>query len=461
MDTIINQVVEFDVAGSQATLSIQANPFNLDIHHLFSLAIRNNTKRKLLFVSKVLGKHIPVSPTVSLSCGKLMACLFAKHQYDFEIDPFYHRTLVHCLEDNSGAHNLFHDICDIKIKLPENPIFIGFAETATALGQSVFSSFSNECYYIHTTREPFETLSPLLNFDEEHSHSVLHKLFPQNMEIFMKDTPIVLVDDEITTGKSSLNLIESLHKLHPHSRYTILSILDWRSEEDKASFKECENRLSTQINVVSLISGSIYFQFCERRMDDDFLNPQNGDSADTKISEILLNRVYFEDFVKFGKSSTTLPYLNYTGRFGLSTSEYTLEQQTLASCSQILKNMRHSEKTLCLGTGEFMYLPMLLSSQMGKGIYFHSTTRSPIYSNRYDRDYPIQDAYHFKDFYDNETDFYLYNIPTSQYKEAFIFFERDIDNIQLEKIKLLFSNTTINRIVLVVFSKKGKEINAF
>lgn len=55
------------------------------------------------------------------------------------------------------------------LSLPQKTLFIGFAETATALGHSVFASFAENAEYIHTTRENIEGISNVLHFAEEQS----------------------------------------------------------------------------------------------------------------------------------------------------------------------------------------------------------------------------------------------------------------------------------------------------
>ena len=59
----------------------------------------------------------------------------------------------------------------LKLDLPENPLIIGFAETATSLGHAFFDCIGH-AEYIHTTREEIKGYTPLLNFKEEHSHAV-------------------------------------------------------------------------------------------------------------------------------------------------------------------------------------------------------------------------------------------------------------------------------------------------
>ena len=54
-------------------LEISETRFGLLPEDLFRLAVRQNTQRAFLFVSKVLGKHLPVEPATLLAAGKLLA----------------------------------------------------------------------------------------------------------------------------------------------------------------------------------------------------------------------------------------------------------------------------------------------------------------------------------------------------------------------------------------------------
>lgn len=52
---------------------ITENPYNLLPEDLFVMVARINKKRSFLFVSKVLGKHIPIDPKIGLLTGELLA----------------------------------------------------------------------------------------------------------------------------------------------------------------------------------------------------------------------------------------------------------------------------------------------------------------------------------------------------------------------------------------------------
>lgn len=73
---------------------------------------------------------------------------------------------------------------DKRFELTEKTLFIGFAETATALGQAVFVCFSGNCTYIHTTRNDISGNYKKFNFVEEHSHAPEQYLYIKDNDFF-------------------------------------------------------------------------------------------------------------------------------------------------------------------------------------------------------------------------------------------------------------------------------------
>ena len=131
----------------------------------------NNPKRDFLIVNKFQGKHIPVSPTKAI--------------------------------------DLFSKLAE-KIKTSKNSLVIGFCETATAIGFQIAKEL--KLPYIHTTRENYAD-SDAMFFSEEHSHATEQKLLKDGFdEIIDKLEEIIFVEDEITTGKTVLNIIDSFKK---------------------------------------------------------------------------------------------------------------------------------------------------------------------------------------------------------------------------------------------------------
>lgn len=412
------------------TIQIDANPYQIPLKNLFGMAARVNKKRGFLFVSNVLGKHIPVSPTLSLLMGTALASHYMEvihHNVHPYRDMIFQALRV--LDENLAP------VQEYTFRLPERTLFIGFAETATALGHSVFHCFENG-RFLHTTREKVKELAPLINFEEEHSHATAQRVFTDKC-YFDHCDPIVLVDDEITTGKTALNIIESIEKVFPRKKYVIISILDWRSEEDKASFKKVEDKLGISIQVVSLVAGSI-------NVEGQPLLYSEGSSETIAAGneKALIKTIGLIDADASHTSYTSLKdidmdfpshYLVYTGRFGLSSADKMSVDRFVQRAGKMLKATRVGAKTLCVGTGEFMYLPMRIAAEMGEGVKFQSSTRSPIHSKN-KAEYMIKHKLTFESPEDPSIINFLYNIPVDAYDEIFLFLERTLPSARLSSI---------------------------
>ena len=59
-------------------IEVTANPYQLHLEELFTMAARINKKRSFLFVSKVLGKHLPIQPQKGLITAALLAARYAE-----------------------------------------------------------------------------------------------------------------------------------------------------------------------------------------------------------------------------------------------------------------------------------------------------------------------------------------------------------------------------------------------
>ena len=149
------------------------------------------------------------------------------------------------------------EIYENKFTPEELTLVLGFAETATGLGMAVASAIKDS-YYITTTREPIIDMKSCFDFEETHSHATSHQCFLNDINHLNVDR-MILVDDEITTGNTMLNLIESLENNLPYKnrKYTVLSILDWRNEDQIKLYETFCKEHNVDIEVVSLISGYI------------------------------------------------------------------------------------------------------------------------------------------------------------------------------------------------------------
>ena len=188
---------------------------------LFDIAERRNPKRAFLFVSKVLGRHIPVSPQV--------------------------------------MRNVYTQLAEKFPGTLDGPVvFIGMAETAVGLGAGVFDEVRKhqpDCVYLTSTRHPVDA-ELLCEFKEEHSHATDHLIYypvcAGMRQTVAEAQTLVLVDDEATTGKTFLNLLAALRAsgaLRKVRRVIAVTLTDWSGEA-------LSQNSPLPLHTVSLISGN-------------------------------------------------------------------------------------------------------------------------------------------------------------------------------------------------------------
>ena len=134
---------------------------------------RNNPRRGYLLVSRLLGKHVPVSPSRMMDAHVRLAA-------------------------------------EIPENLPGPVAFIGMAETATGLGWGVYAAWCSrtrrsDAVYLHSSRYAVPG-AETLEFEESHSHGPkLALAIPSSGEArerFVRARSLVVIDDEITTGRT-------------------------------------------------------------------------------------------------------------------------------------------------------------------------------------------------------------------------------------------------------------------
>lgn len=432
-------------------LAIKHNPYQIPIDKLFKMAARINRKRGFLFVSTVLGKHIPVNPYKPLITSGLLAIEYYERKTGKKIDAKEQILDGFLSEEEGRIESAYALLRKQTLSFKAEPIVIGFAETATSLGHAVFDCIE-KAYFVPTTREVVNKLDPALYFEEEHSHAVDQRCFIP-IDQLQTTKPIMLVDDEITTGKTALNIIRDIHRKHPRKEYSILSILDWRSDEDIERFREVEKELDITITTVSLLSGN--FLFCGKPLDEATYNYQiTQQDVGSKVQYLNLSSLFTSlslvaDYTEHERNPS--PYIKETGRFGLTDKDRYIVKEACLQAGEMLKGYRQGKRTLCLGTGELMYVPMKISTFMGEGVFYHSTTRSPIHPVQ-EEHYGIENGFRFFNPEHQKTVHYVYNIRKNDYDDVFFFLERKVSEKAVQPIINLFKDRGIKSINIVTLS---------
>ncbi|MGW0943638.1 phosphoribosyltransferase [Streptomyces sp. NPDC002623] len=193
------------------------------LRDLLGLALRRNPKRAHLLVSNVLGKHVPQSPSVV-------------HGHGFALG----RRVRELLGAEEAAR----------------AVVLGYAETATGLGHCVADGLGT-APYLHSTRRPVPGIAPAGGFEESHSHATSHLLLPEDPALLIGDGPLVLVDDEFSTGNTVLNTIRALHERYPRRRYVVVALVDMRSAADAGRLDVFAREIAARVDLVTTASGRV------------------------------------------------------------------------------------------------------------------------------------------------------------------------------------------------------------
>lgn len=311
----------------------------------------NNTKRGYLVVNPLQGKHIPVSP--------------------------------------SKALQLFQDLADtFKEKYKEESLLlVGFAETATAIGAQ--AAISVGARYIQTTREVIPGVEYLF-FSEEHSHATEQKLVKDDIDAVADEIDrIIFIEDEVTTGKTILNIISILERQYSGKfKYSVASILNGMNEESLNLYREREIPLH-------------------------YLVKTDHSTYEEKARKFAGEGEYY---APVESEAAAYSYIEVNG--ALNARRLVKSKQYLQGCRELWEKIKENidiftnKKVLVIGTEETMFPALFVGARLealGNKVATHSTTRSPIAVSS-EEGYPLHTRYQLKSLYDKNRKTFLYNI---------------------------------------------------
>lgn len=347
-------------------LEIQAEDGEFSLDELVRFAARNNPKRGFLFVSTVLGKHWPAQP---------------------------------------AAMRRAHDA--LAARLPTDlagPVaVIGLGETATGLGLGVFEALLRRhtncpAVYVHTSRYRLSAYHHL-SFAELHCHAPDHLVHlpqePEARQRFLTARTLLLVDDEMSTGNTFVNLAQAYHAANPAlERVILVTLTDFSGPAARQSVAD---RLPVPVDWVSLINGQFRFT----------ANPDwHATPAPSAVGR---------GDCKQGRAASQF------GRCGV-TQALSVDAARL---QQLTAGRPAGERLLVLGTGEFMHAAFVLGHALeaaGFTVAVQATSRSPILEGL-----AIRHKRTFRDHYGDAIPHYLYNVEPGTYDRCLICHETPVD----------------------------------
>jgi len=312
---------------------------------LVRVGLRRNPRRAHLLVSTVLGKHWPADPR-------------AVHATGSELGRAVRSVLA-----------------------GEPALVLGFAETATGLGHCVAEAL--EADYLHSTRRTVATATAAAGFAEEHSHATDHRLLPEDPGLLGHQAVLVLVDDELSTGRTAMNTIAALHAQRPRPRYVLAALVDLRPAADRTALQRFAAGLGTRVDVVALADGAL-------AAPSDF--PARASALagaepllDGPPGEVHTYRDLWPDGVR------------ESGRHGFAPTDVAAARLAAKAVAAELAQHCSGADVLVLGTEELMFAPLLVALELAElrpAVRLSSTTRSPVVVHDV-AGYPVRDAVRF------------------------------------------------------------------
>jgi hypothetical protein len=364
----------YDLQAGALTLHAQAE----DGHALFGIAERINPKRAFLFVSTVLGRHIPV-------------------------DPAAHRAVLCRLAQGVSRHLL------------AGPVFVmGFAETAVGIGAGVFDCLADAhrgraIGYLTTTRfAPFGA-KPWFTIEESHSHAKDHIILVPRDGVVQHgaDATLVLVDDETTTGKTFAELAAGLHAQGlTFGRVVLVTLTDW--SDGRAALAVAKVFGTADVREVSLQKGTFDW------------TPRPGWLPAALPGAC---RVGCAAWHPEAEQAFAPPRMGLAAREGRASGEDMLAGLVAAG----LDAPCATERVLVIGAGEHVWQPMLVAEALdARGIFtrFITTTRSPILLGG-----AIAYKQSFPDHYGQGFWMYLHNVVPGDWDRTLLFTETGADGV--------------------------------
>ncbi len=321
---------------------------------------RNNKKRTYLLVNPLQGKHLPVSPTVSLTM----------------MEHFGRRLAARC---------------------PGTKLVIGFAETATAVAAAAARCAGEDCIYIHTTREESAAVKNWICFQEEHSHAVEQKLCGDSLARWSAASPeILLIDDELSTGKTMRNIAVQLRAAFPELEskpFAAASLLNRLTPEHSARLREAgiSEEYLLKLPLTDYTEAVAGYDIVPAEPPE-----QQGAQAAVEVMD------------------TCAPLQD--PRRGVTAGPYAAHCEVVAAAAvaAVREQLPRHGRVLVLGTEECMYPALVLGkaieeTHIAVAVRCHATTRSPI-GICTQPGYPITSGVRLPGFYDAARETYLYQL---------------------------------------------------
>ncbi len=355
----------------------QSNHYQLE--DLLGFAQRINPKRAFLFVSKVLGRHIPVAP--------------------------------------STMRDAFTDLANlVPDDLPEPILVIGMAETAVGLSAGVHQALQTRypnALLLNSTRHAQHndshdksSHSLLTTFSEDHSHASQHLIYQSADRVtqaqLLASKTLIMVDDEASTGNTCVNVVTALRNagLDQLEQVHLTTLVDWSLNQERHQHPDTADSDGAVSDQIAKRLTNIKFQRHHLLSGawtwTDAPNPEPitmpsvdtteagshtlGDTGNWGRFPTLDSTDGFDNYLL--KFQTAFKVFNKQAQSEKEQSEKEQSEKEQSEKEQFDKEQL-PKRILVLGSNEFVWLPFLLAEWLetqtqNSTVNFSALTRSPI-----------------------------------------------------------------------------------
>ncbi|MGC5363932.1 phosphoribosyltransferase [Streptomyces sp. DT24] len=267
-----------------------------ELRELLGLALRRNPRRAHLLVSNVLGKHVPQLPSVvygtGLALGHRVRGLLGDEEADRAVVLGYAETatgLGHAVADGLGTAPYLHSTrrpvpgvaraggfeeshshATSHLLLPEDPTLLtaGTGRTGPGGEDPVSGANGSGTAPVRSVSlaapvrsasptAPVRSASPTAPVRSVSPTGLVPSVPPAASGASPSAAPLVLVDDEFSTGDTVLNTIRALHELCPRERYVVVALADLRSPADRERLAGFAEEIGARVDLVARVSGTV------------------------------------------------------------------------------------------------------------------------------------------------------------------------------------------------------------
>ena len=382
------------------------------LEDLLGFAQRINPKRAFLFVSKVLGRHIPVAPSIMRGAFTDLASL-------------------------------------VPDDLPEPILVIGMAETAVGLSAGVHQALQTRypnALLLNSTRHAQHgsdnNHALLTTFSEDHSHASQHLIYQSADNVtqaqLLASRTLIMVDDEASTGNTCVNVVTALRNagLDQLEQVHLTTLVDWSLNQEGHQHQDTADSDDAMSDQIAKRLPNIKFQRHHLLSGawtwTDAPNPEPISMPSVDTTEAGSHTLGDTgNWGRFPTLDSTDGFDNYLLKFQTAFKVFNKQAQSEKEQSEKenFDKKQLPQRILVLGSNEFVWLPFLLAEWLetqtqNSTVNFSALTRSPIALGG-----AIKTMLSFSDNYGLGMTNFAYNVEPSDWDLIVLCVETSADSV--------------------------------